>query len=127
LCKALVKFKVESEAEAFLVEHPVIDILDEPVWVERGFEHSEDDWQCSGCKSLNFSHREACFKCRRRRRRKASFLPGNEDISPIPSNFLLIQGIEKALSGEQVCTVHMYDLIMPNFIPLVLCLAVSFG
>ena len=97
-------------------------MADEPVWVERGFEHSEDDWQCSGCKSLNFAHREACFKCRRKRRRKLqhgntlpAILPGNDDISVIQSKFLLIQGLEADFTSERLF------VLVKQFIPSLKC------
>ncbi len=105
--KALVKFKEELVAETFLADYPVIDVFDDPIWVERGFEHSENDWHCSGCKSLNFSHRESCFKCRKPRKKfieapSSAILAGNDDISPVSSKFLLLQGLDQSLGSEQV-------------------------
>ena len=82
---------------------PIIEIHDSSLWLEYGFEHSNEDWNCKSCRSINFKHREICFKCS-----KPKFISppinnnGQDDVSIQPTRFLLIRNIDENVTARKV-------------------------
>lgn len=74
-------------------------------WLEFGFEHSSDDWTCKKCKSINFQHRDICFKCSVSKNTTARISPindGRDDISIQPTRFLLIRNLDDESTPQKV-------------------------
>ena len=105
------KFNSIENSKSFFEAHSILEIDDSPAWTDFGFEHSSDDWSCKYCKYINFSHRDACLKCSKF---KASFDSssnvGNDDISNVPTRFLLIRNLDSDANSQRVNCVLAFDL-----------------
>ena len=100
---AIVRFKSFEDANSCLELHQIIEINDSPVWFEFGFEHSNADWICKSCQSINFQHRLVCFKCSSQKLIVKKFTnDGREDISNQATRFILIRGFEDTLNSKLV-------------------------
>lgn len=106
---ALAKFYSFEDASRCLAEYSVIDIGGDPAWLEPGFEHSNEDWRCLKCRAVNLARRRFCFKCNERAGADEqemeidlTLLPGADDLSPLPTSFILIQSIDGNTSAEEV-------------------------
>lgn len=101
---AIVRFKSTEIATEVLETYPQIEIMDTVGWFEFGFEHTDDDWTCKICNNINFRHRSVCFKCLSPKILKAleSTNYGQDDISKLPTRFLLLRNIDNSLSAKKV-------------------------
>lgn len=90
-----------SEAGAFLHRHhheAPLEIDGALFLADYGIEKRADDWRCT-CGTSNFTHRHACHKCGQERSIRGGgtveeagrILPGDEDLSPGATSFLLLQ------------------------------------
>ena len=106
---ALAKFFTVEDVSRCLAQNSVIDIGGDPAWLEPGFEHSNEDWRCLKCRAVNLARRRFCFKCNERAGADEqemdidlTLLPGADDLSPLPTSFILIQSIGANSSAEEV-------------------------
>ena len=84
--------------------HSTLEIDGSVAWIDFGFEHSSEDWTCKHCQNINFNHRDVCFKCSKI---KSSAFDvhknvGNDDISNLPTRFLLIRNLESDMNPQKV-------------------------
>src|SRR5690606_6020777 len=88
-------------AKSFLSLYPSFFIDGATCWVEFGVESHPDDWNCLACNFSNFHHRTSCHKCGHKR--TANVLnDGSEDISALPTPFILIRNLPEDLSESQI-------------------------
>lgn len=101
---AIIKFNSIEYSKSFFEAHSTLEIDGSPAWIDFGFEHSSDDWTCKYCQNINFHGRDVCFKCS-----KVKFSTfnersnvGNDDISNIPTRFLLIKNVDIDMTPQKV-------------------------
>ncbi|XP_034949197.1 LOW QUALITY PROTEIN: RNA-binding protein 5-like [Chelonus insularis] len=60
------------------------------------------DWHCVKCGAHNFKRRETCFKCSASRAESEEGGEGSDEISPHPTNIVLLRGLDVLTTEDSV-------------------------
>ncbi|OXU23013.1 hypothetical protein TSAR_015536 [Trichomalopsis sarcophagae] len=64
--------------------------------------HQTQDWHCVKCGAHNFKRRETCFKCSASRAESEEGGEGSDEISPHPTNTVLLRGLDVLSTEDSV-------------------------
>ncbi|EPY50988.1 RNA-binding protein [Schizosaccharomyces cryophilus OY26] len=101
-CFSFVKFVSLTASKQWMEKYfPSIHIDDRDVSVRYSREAREeiDGWKCENCDSLNYSFRDACFKCKTLRSNVDNTeRNGSNDVGDIPTFYLLLRNLDRCLN-----------------------------
>ncbi|KAI8617136.1 hypothetical protein BC830DRAFT_1114911 [Chytriomyces sp. MP71] len=135
---AFVKFISTQHAIQFMDKHaPFVKISQLSVRLEysKAAPASENEWICTNCGISNFIRRDNCFQCSYSREDATSAQAslevndGRQDVSAIPSNILIVLGLDTLTSDETLHAAVSVHQISPSTVRIIKDRAthISFG
>ncbi|XP_015510651.1 RNA-binding protein 5 [Neodiprion pinetum] len=70
--------------------------------VDKPLAKNTQDWHCVKCGAHNFKRRETCFKCCASRAESEEGGEGSDEISPHPTNTVLLRGLDVLTTEDSV-------------------------